>query len=296
MHAPPLQTFALTPTGPFSLAEANGFEFGHRKPEQGEAMTMAFAADGDHQPVGVVLRQAEMDGPVTGELHGDVPLEVVEPQVARILSLDHDGAAWAEVIAGDPVLKRMTEGMPGLRPVLFHSPYEAAAWSIISARRHTSQGAALRDRIADELGTAFTLDGRTMHAFPGPERLIDGLRAGDGLTDEHVNRLVGVARAAIDGDLDPAFLQSLGPEAATARLLDLKGIGPFYAMLIALRGTGFADCEPPAEPRFRAALGKAYGLDGPADDAQAAEIAERWKPFRMWASVTFRAAAARGLV
>ncbi|MDO9355737.1 MAG: hypothetical protein Q7T55_18700 [Solirubrobacteraceae bacterium] len=296
MPSATLQTFAITPTGPFSLAEANGFEFGHRKPEQGEAMTMAFAADGDHRPVGVVLRQAVVDGPVTGEVHGDVPRDAVRGQVARILSLDHDGAGWADVIAGDPVLTRLAAGMPGLRPVLFHSPYEAAAWSIISARRHTNQGAALRDRIATELGTGFTLDGRVVHAFPTPERLIDGLRPGQGLTEEHVNRLIGVARAAADGDLDPAFLKSLGPEGATARLLDLKGIGPFYAMLIALRGTGFSDSEPPAEPRFRAALGKAYDLDGPATDAQAREIAERWRPYRMWASVTFRAAAARGLL
>lgn len=34
-----------------------------------------------------------------------------------------------------------------LRPVLFHSPYEAAAWAIISARRYRAQAAAVRTRI-----------------------------------------------------------------------------------------------------------------------------------------------------
>ena len=35
----------------------------------------------------------------------------------------------------DPVLARVHNRAPGFRPALFYSPYEAAVWSIISARR-----------------------------------------------------------------------------------------------------------------------------------------------------------------
>lgn len=288
-------TFQIVPNGPFSLDQANNFEFGHREAETG-AMVMAFAADGSHEPVGVVLRQAAENGPVEVQVEGSVPEERVRRQVERILSLDHDGTAWAKVAASDPPLARAVAGMPGLRPVLFHSPYETAAWSIIPARRQRSQGAAIRDRIAADLGTTFQLDGRTMHAFPPAERIFDGLDTTSGLASEQVDRLRGVARAAADGDLEAAELQRLGPEAAVDRVLQLKGIGPFYAMLIVVRGTGFADTAPPAEPRTRAAIGRAYGLGGPATDAQASEISEAWRPFRTWATVTFRAAAARGLI
>ena len=52
---------------------------------------------------------------------------------AAPLSLDHDAAPWAEVGARYPVIGALQREFAGLRPVLFHSPYEAAAWSIISA-------------------------------------------------------------------------------------------------------------------------------------------------------------------
>lgn len=291
-----VRQFELQPRGAFSLAEANAFGFGHRAPQQGEAMVMAFAADGTHEPVGVVLRQATPDGAVRAELHGDAPTPVAAAQTARILSLDHDGTPWASILDADPVLARLATAMPGLRPVLFHSPYEAAAWSVISARRHHRQGAAIRDRIAERLGTTFALAGQTLHAFPPPERLLSDLQAGDGLTDEHVGRLKGIAEAAGAGDLEAAELRRVGVDEAMQRVLRLRGIGPFYAMLIVLRATGFADAPPAAEPRLRAAMGKAYDLGGPASDGRAAEIAEAWRPLRIWAGVTFRAAVERGLI
>lgn len=291
-----IRTFTIAPEGPFSLAEANAFGFGHRQPEIGAAMTMAFAADGDHQPVGVVLRQNEHDGPVEGEIHGDVAAAVVRAQVARVLSLDHDGREWQRVLASEPILRSVANRAPGLRPVLFHSPYEAAAWAVISARRQHTQGRIIRDRVAAELGTTFLLDGREVHAFPAPEALIEGLRPGNGLTDEHVRRLRGIAEAAADGDLEATELHRLGPEAATERALGLRGIGPFYAMLIVVRATGFADVLAPEEPKSLAAIGRAFDLGGPATVAQAAKLADRWRPFRTWATVTLRAAADRRLV
>ena len=44
----------------------------------------------------------------------------------------------------DPVIGALQRAHPGQRPVLFHSPYEAAAWSVISARRPAAQGAKVR--------------------------------------------------------------------------------------------------------------------------------------------------------
>ncbi|MCZ9339301.1 DNA-3-methyladenine glycosylase 2 family protein, partial [Streptomyces sp. TRM76130] len=53
--------------------------------------------------------------------------------VARILSLDVDGSGFADV-AADPVVAGLMEQFPGLRPVCFNSPYEAAAWAVIGHR------------------------------------------------------------------------------------------------------------------------------------------------------------------
>ena len=72
-----------------------------------------------------------------------------------------------------------------------------------------------------------------------------------------------MAEAAQAGRLDAARLLDLGPEAAMAELQQIKGIGPFYSSLIVIRGTGFADVLPVAEPRALALAARLYGLEEP---------------------------------
>jgi DNA-3-methyladenine glycosylase II len=287
------RTFQITPTGAFSLAQANAFEFGPRDGEHGPWMSLAFAVDGDYRPAGVELTQSD-DGVVHGTLHGDADLDAVKAQTARVLSLDHDGEAWERVLAAEPPLGRLAAQLPGLRPVLFHSPYEAAAWAIISARIHRAQGAKIRSALSAQLGTTYELRGETMHAFPSPQQLLEGLHGFDGLNDVKKERLLAVADAADDGRLDAAELQRLGPHAATERVLGLKGIGPFYASLIVIRGTGFADILA-AEPRARARALAAYDLPESTSAADWEALGERWAPFRTWATVLCRVAHARGV-
>jgi DNA-3-methyladenine glycosylase II len=278
----------LTPRGPFSLAEAAAFGFGPRDPEEGGAMRLAFARDDLEGHAGVVVRQAA-DGDVRLELHGDGDPSAVARQVARVLSLDQDGEAWLEVGRRDPVIGGLQARFPGLRPVLFHSPYEAAAWSVISARRGRAQGNATRRRVAEALGATFELAGRELHAFPVPERLLE-VRPDGGLTAERVDRLHGVARAALVGDLDPGRLAAMDPTEAMAAVQELKGLGPFYSALVVVRAVGLTDVLPVEEKRSRAAAAAAYGLDAPPDEAGYAELAEAWRPFRTWATVLLRVA------
>src|SRR5205085_1133386 len=60
--------------------------------------------------------------------------ERVIAQAARVVSLDHDGTGYAALGERDPVIGRLQRTSGYLRPVLFHSPYEAACWAVISAR------------------------------------------------------------------------------------------------------------------------------------------------------------------
>jgi DNA-3-methyladenine glycosylase II len=43
------------------------------------------------------------------------------------------------------VIGELQRRLPGLRPVLFHSPYEAAAWAVIVARSGRAQARAPGD-------------------------------------------------------------------------------------------------------------------------------------------------------
>ncbi len=286
------RSFTITPRGPFSLAQAASFGFGPREAEAGGALRMAFAADGSGTPTGVILREAE-DGTVEGEVAGHMPVESVREQVARILSLEHDGVAWQDVGRRDPVLGALQARFPGLRPVLFHSPYEAAAWAVIVARTGRANARRVRRAISERHGATFELAGETLAAFPSAEALLATDEPIPSLTNEKRLRLQGIARAELEGRLDVAHLRGLGPEEATAELQELRGIGPFSSSLIVLRAVGFTDVLPADEPLVQRAVEHAYGIGEPLTAETFAGLAEPWRPFRTWATVLLRIAADR---
>src|SRR5580692_4279354 len=150
------QTFTITPAGPFSLAEAALFGFGQRSDDAWDGvMRLAFCLDGYASQVGVELRQR--DDVVLGAFEAEPGVDpaAVQRQVARVLSLDHDGTEFTKIAERDPVIGRLAEVAPGLRPPLFYSPYEAAAWSVLSARRPVKQAMTVRQRFSEAHGRTF---------------------------------------------------------------------------------------------------------------------------------------------
>lgn len=285
------RTFTITPSGPFSLAQAATFGFGQRDGQGWDGvMRLAFCLDGYATQAGVEVRQDDSDV-VLGTVHGpsELDIQAVQRQVARVLSLDHDGAEFTKIGQRDPIIGQLQAIKPGLRPPLFYSPYEAAAWSVLSARRPLGQMMAVRRRLSERHGTVFELAGQELAAFPLPEALLK-VDSFPGITGEKVERLHGVAQAALAGQLDAGALLQLEPEAAMTQLQRIKGIGPFYSSLITIRGTGFADVLPVAEPQALALTTQLYDVGQPVDEAALRAIAEPWRPLRTWAIVLIRAA------
>jgi DNA-3-methyladenine glycosylase II len=285
-------------TGPYELREVALMGFGHRDESSFDgAMRMAFCLDGDYErPVGVVARQVDDRLDLSIE-SGDEPLSeeeiaTVQRQVARVVSLDHDGEAFDGLCRSDPALARVHEVAPGFRPALFYSPYEAVVWSILSARRPRAQGITLRDRLAEQYGTGFDLAGQRLYAVPTPSRLL-AVESVQGLPADRIPRLHAAAEAARRGDLDAERLRNLPPEEAMAQLQRLPGIGPFYSALVVIRACGHADVLAPQESRSRDAIREAYGIDHELSDAELAEISDSWRPFRTWVTVMMRALSGR---
>ena len=215
--------------------------------------------------------------------------EAARAQIARILSLDVDATAFRALADTDPVVADLQAEFPGLRPVLFHSPYEAAAWTIIGNRLRRSQAAHIKARLAEEHGQAVEAAGRKLHAFPTPSvlRHVDHVPS---LTDTKIERLHALADAALDGRLDATRLRAQPAEFARTDLKELPGIGPFSAELILIRGAGHPDVFPANEPRVHKAMATAYGLDATtaANTTRLAAIADAWRPYRSWVALLLR--------
>lgn len=283
-------------SGPYDLREVALMGFGHRDERSFDGvMRLAFCVDGTYEDqVGVEVRQrgSTLELTVHDRPGQSADLDAVARQVARVVSVDHDGESWRRVCERDPVLGRLVEVAPGFRPALFYSPYEAAVWSIISARRARPQGITLRNRLAATCGATFDLAGVATAALPTPSTVL-ALESVPGLPQDRIPRLHAIAEATMRGRLDVERLQAMSPEEARADVQQLPGIGPFYSALVVVRGLGLADVLAPEESRSRQALQELYGLDHEPSDDEVAAIAENWRPFRTWATVMLRAVSPR---
>jgi DNA-3-methyladenine glycosylase II len=145
---------------------------------------------------------------------------LVRSALGRLLSLDVDGAGFPDVGVRDPVIGMLQRRYPGLRPVGFFSPYEAAAWAVLSHRITITRAAALKQRISERYGETVDVDGVLVTAFPSPDRL---RRVGEvrGMTELKAVRLRGIADAALRGDLDGNGLRDCDPDEALTRLQQL---------------------------------------------------------------------------
>src|SRR6202161_4232979 len=201
----PATSFVFSPKGPYSLAASIRYleGFAPAAYDSGSAahLEMAFCVDGYWDPVAV--RVHEETGAVHGAIHGGDTLApaviaAAVGQVERILSLDIDGRGFPDIARLDPVVAQLQSRYPGLRPVCFWSPYEAAAWSVIGQRIRIVQAAAIKARITTEHGDTIDVGGRIVRAFPSPAKLAQ-LSTINGLSETKLQRLRGIAEAALRG-------------------------------------------------------------------------------------------------
>ncbi|MEV6417777.1 hypothetical protein [Kribbella sp. NPDC051718] len=233
-------------------------------------MRTVFRVEGDWSRAEVRVTQHGSAARIVVE--GDGDLERAAAQAGRFLSLDVDGRGWAEVGSRDEVIADAQKQLPGLRPCGFHSPYEAAAWAVLSQRIRIVQAATLREELVREYGQGC--------AFPAPAQL----RALDlELPGRKTEYLHAVAEAALDGRLDGDVLRAMPVEEAISTVREVKGLGPFAAELVVLRGANAPDAIPQNERRLDEEITFRYGAG-----RTVAEVSENWRPYRTWAAVHLR--------
>ena len=273
--------FELVPRGPFDL-ETEAGRFGGW-PRLGDAVLIAFPVEGWRSSAAVVMRQR--GNTIQGDVYGadEADAERAWRQALATVSLDVDGQGFVDIGQRDPIIGRLQAEYANLRPVLFHSPYEAACAFIIGHRITILQTRRIRQRMAEQAGAPIEVDGTRFNAFPDPRALLR-LESFPGVAPAKIERLHDVARAALEGTLDRARLRSMPEADALTQLRTLPGIGEFFAQGILMRGAGLVDAvtDDDLTPR---AIQLLYGLRERPDRAAVLKRAEAWRPFRMWAVV-----------
>lgn len=195
----------------------------------------------------------------------------------RLVDADADPQAVDTALRGDPLLRPLVDGRPGLRVPGHVDPFEMAVRAVLgqqvseaSARR---LAAGLVERLGEPVETG--VEGLT-RLFPGPEAVAGVVVDAVGMPASRQRALVAVAEAVLSGavDLDP--YASTGE--ASRDLLAVRGIGPWTVGYTALRALADPDVMLAGDAGVRrAAAALGLGLE------ELVERAETWSPWRSYA-------------
>jgi DNA-3-methyladenine glycosylase II len=143
----------------------------------------------------------------------------------------------------DPLVARMR----GVRPPRYPTVWEACANAIVFQQISLHAASSIMGRLTLGLSQPVEHSGVRLYSFPSPEQILtapDSVLRGVGLSAGKLATLRRVADALGAGTIDEGQLERLPSPDAAALLRSIKGIGPWTAVLILLRGLGRLDVFP----------------------------------------------------
>ena len=281
-------TLRLTARAPYDAAEVLLFLGAHAVPglEEWDGSTFSRVLDLPHGP-GVVSLSPARDGAAAVSARLQLTqlrdLGVAVSRCRRMLDLDADPAAVDAVLGADPALADVVARAPGRRVPGSPDAPELAIRAVLGQQVSVAGARTLTARLLPVAGVPLaTPVGTLTHAFPRPEALAAAELDGIGLTGARRAALRALSTALADGDvaLDPGADR----EEARRALLAVRGIGPWTAALVALRGLADPDVWLPGDLALRRSLTALGSTD--------AEAATRWRPWRSYAVMHLWALAA----
>ena len=201
-----------------------------------------------------------------------------------LLDLDADPVAITDVLGVDPLLGALVHRSPGRRVPGSVDGAELAFRAVLGQQVSVAGARTLAGRLVARCGdplpeTLAVEDGEPTHLFPAPHTVAGATLHGLGVPDARRETLRTLARALAGRGilLDPGSER----EEVERRLLELRGIGPWTASYVAMRAIHDPDAFLPTDLGVR----KAVRRLGHADDRQSvAAVAERWRPWRAYAT------------
>ena len=194
-------------------------------------------------------------------------------RVRRLLDLDADPVAIDGALGAEPALAPLVDERPGLRVAGSVDPAETLVRAIVGQQVSVSGARTVLGRIVAALGEPSVVAGdRLIHVFPTMERLATADAAALPMPASRAATLREAARLVADGEL--ALDSGTDRTAIVDRLVAVRGIGPWTANYVVMRGLGDPDVFLDTDLGVRQALA---GLDLADADPS------RWRPWRSYA-------------
>jgi AraC family transcriptional regulator of adaptative response / DNA-3-methyladenine glycosylase II len=198
----------------------------------------------------------------------------------RLFDVDADPQAVDAVLCADPVMAPLVSCRPGLRVPGCVDPEEIAVRAVLGQQVSVARATALASRLTEQLGTPLAHPRHGVsRLFPTSAAIADANLDGLGLTGERAATLRRLAAALARGDIDLGV--GCDSHEVVAQLQSIRGIGEWTATYIAMRALRDPDAFPAGDLGLRQAFARAGG----GDPRTLREYAERWRPWRAYATV-----------
>ena len=249
-----------------------------------------------------VYSTGNADSPeLTLELRGDglsaADGECAAAQMGRMLGIAQELAPFYALAESCPVLSGLVGRFRGLHLPCTATLFEGLALAVLGQQISAGVARMMRRSLIERFGARMGVDGEVYYAFPRPEAIleasVDELR-GLKLTQRKAEYVRGIAAAA----LAPGWreLDGLPDGEIVRRLTALRGVGGWTAQWALVRGLARPDGLPLGDLALRRGVSRLWRGGAAVTDAEVAELAESWRPWRSYVTAYLFAGMRTGAV
>lgn len=238
-----------------------------------------------------------------GEDLNDADDQRAAAQVRWMLGTDQELAPFYVLAESDPALAELARQFRGLHLPRTATLFEALTIAILGQQISASVARTMRTLLIERYGARCVTpaeaggDGVTYFAFPRPEAILSATP--EELRELKLSRSKAeyirvIASAALEPGWDELYL--LPDDEVASRLTALRGVGNWTAQWALVRGLARPDALPLGDLALRRGVSRLWLQGDAVTDREVAEIAERWRPWRSYATAYLFAAMRTGMV
>jgi len=217
---------------------------------------------------------------------GDV--ESAKARVSWLLGVDQDLAPFYALGRADKAMAGLVDEFYGLHLPHTASVFEALVLAVLGQQISTSVARIIRTLLIETFGPSSVFDGETYYAFPRPEAIWASSPAElhtMKLTQRKSEYVHGLAGSTLDTSVGLEKLGDLSDVEIIDKLVALRGVGIWTAQWVLIRAVGRPDALPLGDLALRRIVSRLFTGGEDVTDAQVEDIAQRWFPYRTFATV-----------
>jgi DNA-3-methyladenine glycosylase II len=209
----------------------------------------------------------------------------VRNQVARLLGIDQELEPFYQMALKDTALDPLVQSFRGLHIPQTLSLWEGLVLAILGQQVSSHLAHIMRNLLVQTFGLALEDSGVTYHNFPRPEALVeagvDGLRSIK-LGKRKARYIFEIADTLRSQGRDLESLRSLPDEEIVSTLTKIRGVGPWTAHWLLIRGLDRPDAFPHGDLALRRTMRWLLHDDSLSQPKEALNYSYRWSPFRSY--------------